>query len=273
MLKLLKYEIKESSRYFFYTILGNVIASVILALVIGSFQNVDTFSNTSMGFSTLLFLAAFALFVAAYVGFIFMMITSYRKDLYSDSAYLKFSLPLSGTSFLNAKILLLMFWGFIMAVVTVLTNIIVYAMVFNRYLSDIFNAINSFDISVSSVIFYILILAISFIEGIILLFGCITFVKSYFKNSQKGYIWFLFYILSGIVWYAVEIFIHKLIPYYIVIANKVSIVKSSATNLFDTYATTTNLLQYNIGSLLIYFALMIGLYIFTAYMLDKKVDI
>ncbi|MDL2310868.1 hypothetical protein LJC13_02690 [Peptostreptococcaceae bacterium OttesenSCG-928-C18] len=265
MLKLLKYEIKESSKYFIYTIIGNIIASIILSIVIGTLED---FGDSPL--SAIMLLAAFAVFVAAYVGFIFMMITSYRKDLYTDSAYLKFSLPLTGWNFLNAKTLLLIFWSFIMATVTIVVNAIVYSAMFPGFIGTFFKEFLGLNISIPSITVSLLLTIISFIEGIILLYFCITFVKSYFKKSKKGYIWFIVYIVFGIIWNIVEVIIAQVAPYYLSIGTELSIEKM---DYFGFLEITSVSLSYNIVSIVLYLIICVGLYIFTAYMLDKKVDI
>ncbi|WP_100065920.1 hypothetical protein [Miniphocaeibacter massiliensis] len=277
MLKLLRYEIKESSKYFIYTIVGNVLASLILAFTLGSINKAaqaNKFVNNTI--AGIMFLAAFTLFIAAYVGFIFMMITSYRKDLYSDSAYLKFSLPVSGWTFLNAKMLLLMFWSFIMATVTIVVNIVVYLIIFPEIITEILNNLNMNY--VPSLIIYGLLIVLSFIQGIILLYTCITFVKAYFKNSKKGYIWFLFYVGFNIFWSIINTLLEKLAPYYLTLGDKVGIEKIPYYNTLDyLYGATSSVypgaMNYNIATLVIYFVVCIGMYVFTAYMLEKKVDI
>ena len=275
MLKLLKYEIKESSKYFIYTIIGNVIASIILAFTLGSLTKAAEANNYTNTFAGIMFLAAFTLFIAAYIGFIFMMITSYRKDLYTDSAYLKFSLPVSGWTFLNAKMLLVIFWSFIMAVVTIIVNIVVYLITFPEIISDIIDIIQIKYIP--SLIIYGLLIIISFIQSIILLYTCITFVKTYFKNSKKGYIWFLFYIGFGIVSSLISPLIEKLAPYYLVLGSKVTIDKIPYSGILDSIYEVSSTyvagLNFNIASMIVYLIVCIGMYVFTAYMLEKKVDI
>lgn len=276
MTKLLKYELKESSKYFLYIILGIIIASLSLAFTIIratkiNESNMSEFTAISMGLSSLL---AFGLFIAVFVGFIFMIISSYRKDLYTDSAYLKFSLPIDGSQLLNAKILNVLIWSALMTVVTIVVNLLIYGIFLNEYMTDIIIAVKEawsyFNIGLGSNIFLILNYIYSFFASLITVYFCITFTKAFFKNSRNGYIWVLVYIIWGIIESLISMITSIAVPYYLSIGEKLSIIKLEYTS---SLLETTEFININIAFFIIEIIITVLIYFFTIHMLNKKVDI
>lgn len=269
--KFLKYEIKESSKTFMYIILGNVIASLILAFTVGrglgkGMHTVEGFDSFTYGLSVL---AAFCLLIATFVGLIFVIIGSYRKDLYTDSAYLKFTLPISGAQFFNAKIINMFFWSLINVFVTIIVNILVYAIVFKDYLNLLIENF-SFNISIPSIIIYLLMAGISYLQILIFVYFCITFVKAFFKNSKNGYIWFLIYLGISFVHGIINNVVAKVAPYYLSLGNTISIEKYS----FDiNYPALSEFFSSNIAVFALGLIITAIFYVASIQMLNKKVDI
>lgn len=279
MTKLLKYELKESSKYFLYIILGIIIASLSLAFTIIratkiNENNMSEFSAISMGLSSLL---AFGLFIAVFVGFIFMVISSFRKDLYTDSAYLKFSLPINGSQLLNAKILNVFIWSVLMAIVTVIVNLLIYGIFLNEYITDIVMALKEawsyFNVGLGSNIFLILHYIYSFFASLIAVYFCITFTKAFFKNSRNGYIWVLVYIIWGIIESLISMVTSIAIPYYLSIGKNLSIVRLDYGSYANAIFESTDFININLGFFIIEIIITVLLYMFTVHMLNKKVDI
>lgn len=269
--KFLKYEIKESSKTFMYIILGNIIASLILAFTIGNgfsagMNNVSDFSTFAFSISTL---AAFSLLIATFVGLIFAVVGSYRKDLYTDSAYLKFSLPINGAQFFNAKIINMFFWSLINVLITLIVNILVYAIVFRGYLKLILDNF-TFNINIPSMIIYLLVIAISYIQTLIFVYFCITLVKAVFKNSKNGYIWFLFYLGISFIHGIINNIVIKVAPYYLSLGSTISIEKY----LFNLNKMPfTGLVDSNIAVFVLSLIITAVFYVASIQMLNKKIDI
>ncbi|QQK07034.1 ABC-2 transporter permease [Miniphocaeibacter halophilus] len=279
MTKLLKYELKESSKYFLYIILGIIIASLSLAFTIIratkiNESNMSEFTAISMGLSSLL---AFGLFIAVFVGFIFMIISSYRKDLYTDSAYLKFSLPINGSQLLNAKLLNVLIWSVLMTVVTIVINLLIYGIFLNQYMDEFItsfkNAWDFFNIGIGSNIFLILNYIYSFFASLITVYFCITFTKSFFKNSRNGYIWVLIYIIWGIIKSFISMVTSIALPYYLSLGKNLSIIKLDYGSYADSLLESTEFINLNLGFFIIEIIITVLIYFFTIHMLNKKVDI
>ena len=269
--KFLKYEIKESSKTFMYIILGNIIASLILAFTIGNgfregMNNVSEFNTFAFSISTL---AAFSLSIATFVGLIFAIVGSYRKDLYTDSAYLKFALPINGAQFFNAKIINMFFWSLINIFITLAVNILVYTIVFRDYLNLIIESIN-FNINILSIIILLLMAGISYIQTLIFVYFCITFVKAIFKNSKNGYIWFLFYLGISFIHGIINNIVMKFAPYYLSLGSTISIEKYSF-NL--SHIPFTGFIDSNIAVFTLGLIITAIFYVASIQMLNKKIDI
>ncbi len=269
--KFLKYEIKESSKTFLYIILGNVIASLIMAFTVGrgiekGVHTVEGLDSFTYGISVF---AAFSLLIATFVGLIFAIIGSYRRDLYTDSAYLKFSLPINGAQFFNAKIINMFFWSLANLFITITVNILVYTFVFRDYLSDIMNSF-SFNINIPSMVTSLLIAGISYIQTLIFLYFCITLVKAVFKNSKNGYIWFPIYLGISFLHGIINKIVAESAPYYLSLGNNITIEKFPDVL---NHMAFTGFLDLNIAVLTLGLIITAVFYVLSIQMLDKKVDI
>lgn len=269
--KFLRSEIKESSKYFVYMILGNVVFSGLIAYIIGQdFDNITNNSNQLL--TSLSFLAAFAILVALFVGFIYIVIGSYRRDLYNNSSYLKFSLPISGSQYIRGKLYSVYFWSAIMLIITIVTNVLIFYFLFNAEVSQLFRNINFFGNNILSMIIVLIYYIFLFVTGIISLYFCITFVKAVFKNSKKGYSWIaIYFILSAINSVAIH-FIQKYLPYYLALGSKIAIVEIPYGKLTEFIGKFT-LMPVNLFTVAYTLITTLILYSVSIYLLDHKVDI
>ena len=99
--KLMKYEVRSCGRIFFPFYIVVLIFSIVASLFIN-------FDNYEHDFSVLYlvgFLAIFALFVAAIVLTILLIVQRFNKSLLEDEGYLMFTLPVSQKSLVLSKFL------------------------------------------------------------------------------------------------------------------------------------------------------------------------
>lgn len=269
--KFLKSEIKESSKYFIYMILGNLLFSALMAFILG--QEFDNLGNMSSNLlTTLSFFAVFAILISLFVGFIYIIVGSYRRDLYTNTSYLKFSLPITGSQYFRAKLYSVYFWSAIMVIITIVTNMSIFHFLYNAEWKAFLRAINVFDNNVPSMLIMVAYYIFTFIVGIITLYFCITFVKAVFKNSKKGYSWVVIYFIIGAFNTVVGHFIQKFLPYYIAIGNKIVFVEIPATEL-STFINKFTLMPINLFSLAYTFIFTLILYSISIFLIDKKIDI
>ena len=108
MIKYMKYEIRGTYRY----ILG--VLALVLILITGIYSY--TARGNTVGGNIFIVLSAMLLFGTALVTFLYI-VGSFRKELYEDTGYLTFTLPLTGSQIVASKLIVALLWFFVLGIV------------------------------------------------------------------------------------------------------------------------------------------------------------
>ncbi|MED4841426.1 hypothetical protein P9695_14190 [Weizmannia sp. CD-2023] len=210
MLKYVKYEIRGTYKF----ILG------ILALVFILLTSMYAYSNKegSLFHSAQIFMSigVMLLFGAALIAFLYI-VGSFRKELYEDSGYLTFTLPLTGNQILESKLIAALFWFMVLGIGVVLFNFLM-VMIFSPFhidhISKLFSAISKV-LSIKACIYMTLSMVFSVVSVLLLIYFSMALSKVTFRHKKIGCLWFvLFIILSSIFGY-IDTEISQWIPYYL----------------------------------------------------------
>lgn len=132
--KLLKYEMKSSSRtllpLYIGTLLVAVICSVQTAMMINNVNNRDIWFDNPLGNDTITiftFLLFFALCVAIVVLTAVIIIQRFNKNLIGDEGYLMFTLPVTHVQLLGGKLIAGLLWIIVGTIIMGLAAVIIWA--------------------------------------------------------------------------------------------------------------------------------------------------
>jgi len=113
----MKYEIRGTYKYF----LG--VLALVFILFTAIYAYISQPNRSSMLGDLFMVLSIMILFGTALVVFL-NIVNSFRKELYEDRGYLTFTLPLTGIQIVGSKLLVALFWFFILGTAITLYNII-----------------------------------------------------------------------------------------------------------------------------------------------------
>lgn len=273
VVKLMKYEIKGT-----YKILLGILA-LVLILITGIYmysRDSSNFLNFGAIFMTLSVLVLFGTSLATFL----YIVSSFKNELYEDRGYLTFTLPLTGNQIVGAKLLVAMFWFFILGLAIFLYNLMMISIFSTSEFdfSELFKAVGQV-VSVKEIIIGVIGGIFSLANFFILIYFSMALGRVTFRNKKIGGLWFvIFLVLSGLLAF-IQVQIIELFPYYfdintfkmgtmeklynfeISIGNEVSI--SSETGIF----------KLNIASSIYNIIELIALYLGTAYLIEKKIDL
>lgn len=285
MLKALKYEFKNTYKFFLTLLLGMVFANFTLYPLMTKIANQP---NPNMVFGLLIGVIALILLGCSVV-FIFMIVSSFRREFYTEQGYFTFSRPLSASKFLGSKLMSSIIWTVLYTIAFIIINMIGLRFVFggaafSQMLNEIIISFKEVFAN-SSVILNIINIIYSILGsayGLLTMYLAIVISKVLFKKNTLGYIWFLFFIGFSYLTNIINILTYKYIPYYLTaegikyipynimngtseLAN--SLVVNSTNGIYNT------ILSRNIGELVIFPIIIILIFSLTSYLIDKKVEI
>lgn len=273
VVKLMKYEIKGT-----YKILLGILA-LVLILIPGIYmysRDSSNFLNFGAIFMTLSVLVLFGTSLATFL----YIVSSFKNELYEDRGYLTFTLPLTGNQIVGAKLLVAMLWFFILGLAIFLYNLMMISIFSTSEFdfSELFKAVGQV-VSVKEIIIGVIGGIFNLANFFILIYFSMALGRVTFRNKKIGGLWFvIFLVLSGLLAF-IRVQIIELFPYYfdintfkmgtmgelynfeISIGNEVSI--SSETGIF----------KLNIASSIYNIIELIVLYLGTAYLIEKKIDL
>ncbi|WP_350346441.1 hypothetical protein ABR335_01915 [Heyndrickxia faecalis] len=276
MLKYVKYEIRGTYKF----ILG------ILALVFILLTSMYAYSNKegSLFHSAQIFMSigVMLLFGAALIAFLYI-VGSFRKELYEDSGYLTFTLPLTGNQILGSKLIAALFWFMVLGIGVVLFNFLM-VMIFSPFhidhISKLFSAISKV-LSIKACIYMTLSMVFSVVSVLLLIYFSMALSKVTFRHKKIGGLWFVvFIILSGVFGY-IDAEISQWIPYYLDLSTFHVETPASYHDLLQMHYHSAGLhfnaiagsAATNIASFVYHLALMIALFLGTGYLIEKKIDL
>ena len=258
--RLLKYELKGN-----YKVIGIILVILIIVALGLNFKIGEWAETTIMG------ITSFAVFGALLSAFIYL-VELFRKELYEDTGYLTFTLPITGNSIVGAKLLSSLIWIFVVGTIGGLLGFLNAKRAFGPYVGfgSIFTK-QSFIVAISG--------AVSVITVLLLIYFSITISRMTIRNKKVGGLWFIIFILLNVAIAYLQIKLIKWIPYYID-TNSWRIVKQGM-NMVAGINFGGAMLQLsingnvylNIASIIFSIILPVGLFLGTGYLLEKKVDL
>lgn len=285
MLKYLKYELMGTYRFMISAILAMVVTlssgRLLVNYVMNQYGDGNLIQSPIIG---LAFAVMGFVLIGAIISIFFYIISSFRKELYEDRGYLTFSLPLSGSQILGAKLLSALIWITLLGVVSLTTFLVVALIGSDIVPSEIFEMLKYMfkDNGIGLTLLLIITGIVSTITLLLQIYFSITLSRVSIKNRKIGGFWIIvFLILNSITTYA-TVLATKIIPYYLDLnsfklirnvegfsGNNTSIFMSPGGMMTSEILGTTA----NIGAGLFSLILIICLFLGTSYLLEKKLDI
>lgn len=270
----IKYEIKGTYKFILGILTILFIAFTLIQFNIYRQINTGSLTNISGGFlMAISFLAIFGAFLTAF----FYIVSSFRKELYEDSGFLTFTLPLTGSQILGAKTTVAIIWFLLIGGFTLLYNTILGNLLFGGFwtiYNEILNQVGDSILSIS------ILGIISSILTLLLIYFSMAIGRISIKNKKIGGIWFvIFLILNGLLSYIITK-LSGIMPYYVNL-NKFQTLSPVEYNLM-TFSTdiSSNLgifsngyFYINISSLLLHLLFIILVFLATSNIIEKRIDL
>lgn len=276
MLKYMKYEIKGTYKF----ILGVTILVFILFTGIYAYAG-RTNSGSASGLGGLFAgLSILTLFGTGLVVFLYI-VGSFRKELYEDSGYLTFTLPLSGNQIIGAKLIVALLWFFILGLLIVLYNILM-VMIFTPLemnLAKLFTALQGVEIK--KILYVIITTVFSGINIMILIYFSMSLGKITFRNKKIGGFWFILFLILGGVFGYIDNEICKLLPYYLDLNTFHLKTMETLNDLYHVgnsndgfyMSIDSGAFAANIASCVYNIAVTIALFFGTSYLIERKINL
>ncbi|MEK5268915.1 hypothetical protein [Weizmannia sp. FSL W8-0401] len=222
------------------------------------------------------------LFGAALTAFLYI-VGSFRKELYEDSGYLTFTLPLTGNQILGSKLIAALIWFIGLGIAVALINFLL-MMIFSPFhiyhLSQLFFMISKV-LSIKACIYMIFSMACSVVSVLLLIYFSMTLGKVTFRHKKIGGLWFVLFIILSSVFGYIDTEISQWIPYYLDLSTFHVVTPASYDDLLQMHYhigglylnAVSKYVATNIASSVYHLALMIALFLGTGYLIEKKIDL
>ena len=204
--KLLKHEMKATYRIML------LLNGIVLALsIIGHFVLGSAFLKNTMlsGLQASVLVFYILGVIAAYIVTTIYLLVRYYKNLYTTEGYLTFTLPVSTTAIINAKVINGFLWKLINTILSIASVFILMGTAMAKSeikINDIIMAFDEFTamtgITLGSVIIYlILFILLTSLSGVLTFYFCITVGQLWQKHKVIGAIltYICIYIVNQIV--------------------------------------------------------------------------
>ena len=271
--KLMKYEVRSCGRIFFPFYIVVLIFSIVASLFIN-------FDNYEHDFSVLYlvgFLAIFALFVAAIVLTILLIVQRFNKSLLEDEGYLMFTLPVSQKSLVLSKFLTSLLFIILTSIVGMICISLVLVM-FGYKVSDVIdigyvlnNTGSIFSRNIGGILFYNLSYIVDYSTFILTIYLAITICHLPKLSKHK--------VLSGLVAMIVLTIIQSAIggifDYFMTSSRVEAIVNLDILflNVDKLFGTILSVGSYEIGILILNVVIALALFFGTTTLLEKKLNL
>lgn len=218
MFKFLKYEFKRNYKF-------NIILLISLLVI-----NVLEFLTSNISFDNdfITFLNKSLVFAINFIPLIVLIkyISNYQKELYEDTGYLTFSLPIKGSKIIFSKIILLFGMGLIISTINLLFAIRLKVIVFKNF------DINFSNFTIINFIIFGILFSVFFILSI---YFSITITHKFFKSKNKLFIWiFIFFLIMFLFFYFIfyaSISMISILEVYNIDYNQTALISSITFNL------------------------------------------
>lgn len=212
MSKYLSYELKQTGKTFLVLILAILLVNILI------YPSIFAINERGGGFFAGLAFTLLIIFIAVLnFLFFFLIISSFRRDLYQEQGYLTFSLPVTRKAYLSSKLFSTTFWILLLWILTLVINFFMLRAFFGQEELDmIYNYIaDTYVANPYIVVGGILWIVVSLILSLIFMYFSILVMKAIFKTNYLGFLWFpLFLGLDFGVDYGLG-FISRLFPLYL----------------------------------------------------------
>lgn len=269
MLKFMKYEIRGTYRF----ILGVLVLAFIL--ITGIYYYVT--KGNSAGGNIFIGLSVLLLFGVALVTFLYI-VGSFRKELYEDTGYLTFTLPLTGNQIVASKLIVALLWFFLLGLMLALYNLLMLRFFVRIDFSIIawLQTLRHF-LTNRQAVALILGAVIFGISLLLLIYFSITLSRVTFRNKKIGNFWFIiFLVLSALLSYG-QMKVAAFVPYYLDLTTLNIGTLASMDILHMTIeqgAITITSSQYiNLAVLLYKIIVIIALFLGTGFLIERKIDL
>ncbi|MDO5725125.1 MAG: hypothetical protein Q4P29_02360 [Tissierellia bacterium] len=195
MFKLLKYEHKGSRK--FMTILIAVFAIALFFTMLMARNMLNNVEYKATNFNATITLLGAVIITGTLVTFLFYMLSILRRDLYQDTGYLTFSLPLNGFQIIGAKLLNIVIWAILFAVFGICIFILFGTFMYDGFWQTFVDGLNHIisQVHIKNIILYA-ILSTSNLFNLYLSFALAMILgKALFKNGKMSWLWILIFFL------------------------------------------------------------------------------
>ncbi|MDR2932029.1 MAG: hypothetical protein LBV27_02875 [Oscillospiraceae bacterium] len=272
--KLMKYEIKATSRTFLLLYIA-VLFLAIVNRIFYSFDFIDRFSSFNVLMNMMVSLFTFfyiLMIIALFVAVTIVVIQRFYKNLFGDEGYLMFTLPVKSWQLIVSKMLVAAFWQFISIIVTIISILIMLSQpavlsAMGYALGEMAEAFATVGFSFQSIIIEIILaLVLSLIFFALPLYACIAIGQLWKKHRVLGA--FLAYFGMN---FAVQTITSAIIggisvPFLYKIDSLTT--AQSFESAFIPYFHTIMLIALGISVLL-----YVGYFFITKYIIDRKLDL
>ncbi|HHW35884.1 MAG TPA: hypothetical protein GXX18_01060 [Bacillales bacterium] len=274
MLKYMKYEVKGTYKYILSVLV------LVLILITGLYASNTQIKEGSFGGGLFMGLSMMIIFGTALVTFLYI-VGSFRKELYEDRGFLTFTLPLKGIEIVGAKLIVALMWFFILGMAIATYNLVM-ALSFTPFelnISELFaEIINS--VSIKVVFFIIIKTVFSGVYMLVLIYFSMALGKVTFRNKRIGGLWFIiFLILNGVLSFG-QYGLEVIFPYYLDIESFTvgtkEILNSGYNFVFGSGGFPgqgIGMFNVNIISSIYSIITVVGLFLGTGYLIEKKIDL
>lgn len=256
MFKMIKYEYRK-----------NIVSVIILLIVLAAIQVytlgaalLDNENHAAIGISIFM-LASFA----CYIFVLLYGIISYSKDLKNKDGYLVFMTPLSSYQIIGAKLLCTLITGVLLVFIIAGLAVLDYAVLANQFgfdsLVEVFDALfDSMGYNLKEILINILAFVVTFLiqffMTVTMAYMAVSLSCTLLQNNKaKGFVSFIFFVI-----------------FYIIVS-----VISVKLPLLETPVHATDSLAWNLykalPQIILYVVCMIGCYLGSSLLLDKKISL
>lgn len=262
--RLIKYEIKGN-----YKLFGGLFVIIALLNVL-LLTRINRWSQQSI--IGLFSVVSIALMVVTLI----FVINSFRNDLYEDTGYLTFTLPVSGDKILGSKIITGLLWFSAAGAIFFIFLKILVGMLFDiNIIEKMIVYFNAKEIILSGLLFGV----INLIMLLLMIYFSITLTKVAFKGKKMSkLLGFITFILMNLIIFYLEYKLIKVFPQTIdltldFLKNSEGSFRSVSTDGAAMISIRNSQLSINIASLLYNLLVYIGLFKATGYFMDNKINI
>lgn len=257
--KLLKYELKATSRVF----IPLYIAILVVSIINGLSLNLEIFNI--QGLATIILMC---LFISLFVITIVVTIQRFNKNLLKDEGYLMFTLPVSSKSLVLSKYLTSLIWTFLSFIVALLSFTIIFIIPTYKYF-DYSYFINEFNLLFSNML-NLNILGQFFKITLLMVISYTIFIFNVYLSLSVGQlpIFNKFRNISSFIGFLV---INLLISYA---QNTVNLFVNNDSVNIETIDYVTSIVSKGLNvAIIINIIIILVLFFATSYILNKKLNL